>query len=175
PASARRETRSRFEEFSLSSFQRVIKRMNRNQWPGLVGNAHRQNSNAFVVGQRQCSRARRQIDRVSKQIRIGIRFSVAGGVASLRTEPGDVGALDEPWSQANHLAVNVRARAHWCSGRRVWPEWNWFFSCSPNAIVPLANKASPFLNCQVRRFRSDAKRRSLICVCGCGEQIDSIE
>src|SRR2546430_8379350 len=89
----------------LVSLERVVKRMGRSYRPRLFGDRNCENANAIVVWQRQHSRTRRHIDRVSKQIGVCIRLGAAVGGAPLRAEPGDVRTLDEAGTQSDHLAV----------------------------------------------------------------------
>src|SRR5207248_7970925 len=140
----------------------VVKRLCWSNHPWLIRHGHRQDANALVVRQRDCPHARRNIERVCEQIRISVRLSAAGGVATLRTEPGDVRAFDKTWAQTNHLAVWINADARWSSRRRALRRWDLLLGHFPNSIVPLANKPGPFLNRQVSCFVSKLERSFLI-------------
>src|SRR5437764_6978632 len=144
----------------------VVKRLCWSNQPRLIRHGDRQDANALAVRQRDRPHALRNIERVCEQIRISVRLSAAGRVATLRTEPGDVRAFDKTWAQTNHLAVRINANTRWSSRRRALRRWDWLLGHFPNSIIPLANKPSPFLNGQVSCFVSKLERRFLIVVGG---------
>src|SRR2546421_367627 len=126
--------------------ERVVKRLCRSNHPWLIRHGHRKDANALVVRQRDCPRARWNVERICEQIRVSVRLSAARGIATLRTEPGDVRAFDKAWAQTNHLAVRINANARWSSRRRALRRRDLLLGHFPNSIVPLANKPGPFLN-----------------------------
>src|ERR1700686_3686440 len=70
-------TNSTVTRLALVSFQRIVERLSRSDYRRFVCNRDCQDANSFVVRQHQSARACRQVDHVSKQIRVSVRFSAA--------------------------------------------------------------------------------------------------
>src|SRR5579864_4695117 len=96
----------------------------------------------------------------------------------MRSEPCDIGSLDEPRTHSYHVAILDNPRPCRTSGgqrRHAGTHWNRLFATLPDAVIPLSDESCPLLNRQVGGFFSDMKRPLLIAVHGCRQHIKSGE
>src|ERR1700752_2534494 len=137
-----------------------------------VRTGDRQDANLLVVRKRQGCRIRRNVDLVSKQVRVSIRLIRARYSVMMRREPRKRITFDETGRDAEHLTVGIDARARTLQergdvgGNVGWwrARWQLDFSSFPLPVVPLSDETIPSLDRQVSRFASHAKRDSLILI-----------
>ena len=95
----RTPSRSRgFESFrcsALGGIQNIVQRLCWPRFGVLVRRRYREDSDVLVFRQREGRRIRRHIDRIYKQVGIGIRLIATGGIMTMRSKPSDVCALDK--------------------------------------------------------------------------------